>query len=393
MYVSLVIACSFVLLTPSRSRTIFAPEGGTWVQRAVLFAAEPRAEAKLGTSIAWAEAGRTIIAGAATYDPSGAKRGAVSRFSANGDPSLPSTQWSHRFMCVGRSCTKGGDSPALTFTRGARRYSLPQAGVSQRVGTSVAANDNWVVTGGPGEITSTFAGSVFLIPTKHMEAASGDSLFVHLANSGCLSDAENPVPVMLRPGVHVAPRLGVTLRGAGCQIRGTNSTHRAVIRMGASTSASPFQVDDANVQVVDVVFDHFATDVQMAPAAQPARGGVLKVLGPTAATSRKTVQLSRVKFTGGSAERGGIMFASGSVDVVLDACAMELGSASEGGALFASDGARVYVFDTSFRNNSALRNGGGVVVGAGSTFALNPVVAGRGQPRMELSLFLGNQAA
>lgn len=249
------------------------------------------------------------------------------------------------------------------------------------------------MTGGPGEITSTFAGSVFLIPTKHMEAASGDSLFVHLANSGCLSDAENPVPVMLRPGVHVAPRLGVTLRGAGCQIRGTNSTHRAVIRMGASTSASPFQVDDANVQVVDVVFDHFATDVQMAPAAQPARGGVLKVLGPTAATSRKTVQLSRVKFTGGSAERGGIMFASGSVDVVLDACAMELGSASEGGALFASDGARVYVFDTSFRNNSALRNGGGVVVGAGSTFALNPVVAGRGQPRMELSLFLGNQAA
>ena len=60
-----------------RHSYVFTRQGSVWVQRVRLTAATLRVDAYLGTSIAFANSGRLLLAGAPGDDSSGASRGAV----------------------------------------------------------------------------------------------------------------------------------------------------------------------------------------------------------------------------------------------------------------------------------------------------------------------------
>lgn len=85
---------------PARS-FIFTRKGGVWEQRAELAAASVRADALLGTSVAFASAGRVLLGGAPGDDTSGASRGAVYAWELLGSSaSDPDAVWSPMFRWV-----------------------------------------------------------------------------------------------------------------------------------------------------------------------------------------------------------------------------------------------------------------------------------------------------
>ena len=102
----------------------------------------------------------------------------------------------------------------------------------------------------------------------------------------------------------------------------------------------------------------------------PERGGIIAISAPLGSAPRRLVTLTDVHMVGGAATFGGLLFVTGSVDVVLRGCRLEGGAAVEGGAIYAADGATVTLIDTVVVGNTAARGGGGVYVAAGAVLTM-----------------------
>lgn len=274
------------------------------------------------------------------------------------------------------------------------------------MGTSVAASDKWLVFGAPNtDLLPELVSMVATVAADHMTVHQNASVFVAVASSGCMgADATAPLPVLFAPGDHTLPETTMTLRAAGCRLSGVPVRCSSAVRLGvcarltlsiaapppyvqtpgagvrllvpAASRSTPLVVDSASVTISQLAVRHlgeamseasiYATDGAVGVA--PSTGGLLFVSGGASSTftaARPLVQLTSVELAGASAQRGGLVFVRGAVDMTMDWCALHRGTAAEGGAVFVSDGAKLTSRHTSYWGNVALRDGGAVMAGQG----------------------------
>ena len=173
-----------------------------------------------------------------------------------------------------------------------------------------------------------------------------------------------------------------------------------VVRDGGQ-SLPLLQIVDASATITNVVLRQTGAQplqsrrrlhrrrLASALVAAPEKGGIIAISAPLTSGTRRQVTLTGVQMIGGAATRGGLVFITGAVDVVMRGCRLEGGVAVVGGAVFVADGATLSLVDTVVVGSTAERDGGGVYVAAGAVLTM---LRGSDAAALAMSTVVGNAA-
>lgn len=190
-----------------------------------------------------------------------------------------------------------------------------------------------------------------------------------MITAGCITggtaNANSRCPTLkLEPGVHrswaIPPARSFQLRGVGDSVSDVVVTGAKAVRT--------LSIDSVNAELYDLTFTGGdATDWStLSPIAS---GGVIRVASVDG-NDRISVLIRNCVISGGRAQRGGGLFASGGVDVELSSVDVEANDAGAGGGVYVAEAASVTLTTVTLDSNIAHASGGGGVLVEAATAVL-----------------------